>query len=278
MTRMTLPTLEPCGIYLHDPYANQTHMPESQRSSRLPESREGRGWSMQHRYSTETWLQEALRAHPWRVHRLQDADAVYVATDFARLCSAGPGGRGHPERPLLRLWSSVLHDRTLWPKHKWGMISREGLAELRQDRTPQGPPKVFSLQMQACMPYVNNNRTAYVPDDVLWLAEFEPHGSRARFAATPFVVSHPPWLAGEPGAATPPELVTPWAGRQLLFFVGHIPRNPRLRLGHAGTRFDICIQMHLGLGPQTSRLPLDRLPTRLSAVTGQGGRCTATRA
>ena len=206
-----------CRVYLHDPYADNGKQP------RPPKP----GWSEHHRYATEEWLLAALRSHPWRVSSIAGADVAYVATDFARLCSASrPSG-------VRSLWQATLRDPKLWPANN--------------SSSPRGaspPPNAFSLQLQSCPPYGMLRGVPNVPPDVLWLSDFAPAGVPAsRYAVTPFVISQPAWLAGAPGAVVPAELRTAWRTRRLLLFAGHVPRLSLKRWGQIGTRFDIWRQV-----------------------------------
>ena len=234
--------LQPCAIYVHDPYEQTAHLPPRARPHRLPASKLPRSWSMHHRYATELWLHDAMRTHPWRVDSAAEADVAYVAADFARLCSANKIFSGR------RVWQAALRDPLLFPEHQ-GEISRRRVAQLRAAAPPATRstlPKAFSYQYQACPPWLDNNGTSYVPRDLLWLADFAPtglHGDDVRFVVTPFVVSKPEWLAGAPGATVPEALRSRWRERKLLFFAGHTPRLFGSRWGHSGVRFDAWQQL-----------------------------------
>ena len=233
-------SLEPCSVYVHDPYEHTAHLPASARPHRLPTSKLPRSWSVHHRYATEDWLNDAMRTHPWRAHSAADADVVYVAADFARLCSANKVFSSR------RVWQAALRDPLLFPEHQ-GEISRPRVAQLRKAplETHAAPPKAFSYQYQACPPWLDNNGTAYVPRDILWLVDFPPTGLHGgvRYAVTPFVVSKPEWLAGAPGTAVPEGLRSRWRDRKLLFFAGHTPRLFGGRWGRSGVRFDAWRQL-----------------------------------
>jgi len=144
-----------CKIYAYDAHA-------ATRVHHLPAHKHPKSWSERHRYSTEIWLNRAIATHPWRVSSMSDADIIFVVADWSLLCSAGKTFSGR------HLWRKVLEDRMLWP----GESCKPTMWSSRTPARCGGPPKAISLQYPACPPWVDNNRTAYVPSDVLVLTEY----------------------------------------------------------------------------------------------------------
>ena len=181
-----------CQIYLYDAHAATGVAP-------LPPSKVPKSWSSSHRYATEEWLARNLRTHAWRAKDVADADVVFIAATFAQACHSGKAFYGR------KLWQAILQDQRLWPNGTFLPRSKERERELRAATAADwGPPKAFSLQYPACPPWVDNNKTAYVPRDAFLLSEYVPP-NRAGFASrgivSPFVVATPRWLASAPHAA-----------------------------------------------------------------------------
>ena len=219
-----------CSIYLYDAHAETGIGP-------LPSSKVPKSWSDDHRYATEVWLSRNLRSHPWRASSIASADVVFVAATFARSCHAQKNFYGR------KLWQAILRDARLWPVDGGkgiGVMSKQRERFLRADTSNWGPPKAFSMQYPACPPWVDNMGTAYVPRDAFMLTEHVPKakGFASRGIVSPFVVSRPDWLAGASSDAHPPDDLTPWARRKLVFFVGHLPKVTIAR-----TRFDVWRQL-----------------------------------
>merc|ERR1740139_282359 len=143
---------------------------------------------------------------------MSDADIIFVVADWSLLCSAGKTFSGR------HLWRKVLEDRMLWP----GESCKPTVWSSRTPARCGGPPKAISLQYPACPPWVDNNRTAYVPSDVLVLTEYRSKGNT--HMVTPFVVSGA--LAADPQSPAGRRIQAmqmPWASRKLALFAGHVP-------------------------------------------------------
>lgn len=246
-----------CNIYYYDVHAATGVAP-------LPSSKIPKSWSENHRYATEYWLANNLRVHPWRVASIAQADVIFIAATFAQACHSGKNFYGR------KLWQALLQDESLWPNGTFLPRSKERERLLRADVSSDwGPPKALNLQYPACPPWVDNNRTAYVPRDAFLLSEYVPShktGFASRGIVSPFVVATPRWLAGAPlplghstvspthhrdsssSSAAARHLalleqsdsphILPWNERRLVFFVGHLPK-----VHIARARFDVWRQI-----------------------------------
>ena len=190
-----------CNIFFYDAVERLNY-------GRLRPERIPANWNADHRYSTELWLQRALKDHPWRVRTVEEADVIFVAANFSMYCYMNKLFTGR------MLWKRIISDPLLWQ------------ASRGASRTP---PKAVTLQYPSCPPWLGTNNTK--PDGVLLLTEYKRpddvrkdgttwrrHGQKS--AVTPFVVSKPGWLSG----SAPAPATVPWRERKLLFYTGHVPK------------------------------------------------------
>ena len=159
------------------------------------------GW-LHNQYATELWIERALASHPWRVPDASSADVVVLLANMSLWCVADVGDT------RSKLWLTAQRN-----------------APVLRRRVP----KALILQYGWCAaPWVGERWRlggARPPgnDTLLLLDRINPAkkaAQRRSLIVIPFVVSRPPWLAGD---APPPEAPN-WADRKLLFFAGHTPK------------------------------------------------------
>lgn len=172
-----------------------------------------------HHYSSELWLQRALRSHPWTVASASEAELVFIAANFSQACYAA--------KPFtaMRMWREMLE--LLWQANQ-SLAHADAASNPNKtahrppkpgpllSREPFTAPKALSMQYMACRPWSGS----VVPHDLLVLSEFARQTHLREWRPSPFVISAPAWLVGT--APPPPSL--PWARRKLLFFAGHVPK------------------------------------------------------
>lgn len=162
----------------------------------------GSSWHL-NQYSVETWLQRALRKHPWRT-RTTGADLIFISFNFSLLCL-----NGH-----FYLFGAV-----------WSHLS-SGL-----DENYPNSSKAITLQYGHCAaPWRLPNqrprsRRLIALHDRLPRATATAHQAQEGPAVvSPFVVASPEWLVARNGPSHPLVPTVDWADRKLLFFAGHIPK------------------------------------------------------
>ena len=211
-----------CRVYVQDlPQMEQAALAAS--SKQLSSLRHPTEWE-HHQLSTELWILRALELHPWRVLRVEEADAIFVVTNRTRLCRAA-----YEEKHARRQHRKWIHSLRVWMT---SMLRHGGSSQL----------KAVSVQDAVCpppgKPHPNASKADGWPGDalvrtlmngtllLLEALHVGQLGGRAEFlrSPTPFVSKpEPAWLL-PPTGTVPFSQHVPWATRKLLFFVSHISK------------------------------------------------------
>ena len=178
----------------------------------LPERYRPHGWET-NKYSAELWLRRAVEDHPWRVRHPSQADVVLLSANFSLYCSAGKSFTGRS------VWKGLVN---LLGDPAGSSADCKGCKPIKGLRS--GTAKFITLTNNECTaPWTGAVR----PKDIFAVTDQKP-GSFG--VLSPFVVAQPDWLTARPGgtlgaslSAAGPSRV-PWAARELLFFLGHVPK------------------------------------------------------
>ena len=223
----------------------------------------------EHQFSTESWLDEELRATTTTT--TGEADLIFLANhNFALWChrsmavkadllrssslTARLRGRacqeGQPPTSLAAADSSLpllrgnrtrqpLTPERLMPcqprfkEELWRrLMAHPTLVEARR----RSVPVVLTATNNECAPPWTGRGQALPPGVLLLMTQDRTR--RPYDAVVPLALAAPPWLVGEPGAA-PPSPPLPWAERRLLFFAGHVPK-----LYISATRYKLWKQLY----------------------------------
>lgn len=195
-----------CGVYVVDV--------EPAVGNVLPERYRPRGWET-NKFSAEMWLRRAVDDHPWRVRHPSQADVVLLSANFSLYCRSGKSFTGRS------VWKGLVH---LLGDPAGSSADCKGCKPIQGLRS--GTAKFITLTNNECKaPWTGAVR----PKRIFAVTDQKP-GSFGVLA--PFVVAQPAWLtAPTSGAlraamslsAAGPRRV-PWAERELLFFLGHVPK------------------------------------------------------
>jgi len=195
-----------CGVYVVDVEPTVGNV--------LPERYRPRGWET-NKFSAELWLRRAVEDHPWRVRHPSQADVVLLSANFSLYCRSGKSFTG---RSVWKGLVNLLGDPAGSSADCKGCKPIQGLRS--------GVAKFITLTNNECKaPWTGAVR----PKRIFAVTDQKP-GSFGVLA--PFVVAQPAWLTARPGgtlgaaslsAASAPRRV-PWAARELLFFLGHVPK------------------------------------------------------
>ncbi len=197
-----------CSIYAFDVAKVSFHLPERY----VPKN-----W-MSNKFSAELWLQHALRKHPWRTAaNASSADLVLLEANYSMMCRAGKIFSGR------MAWARMVEALGVPPKPKRqspGSASpppARGLHPLL--RGSEHVPRAFVLTDNECTPpWIGSRKPSSI--------QVTDHAARGNNVMAPFVLSRPWWLVGASRTERdPPAPVRmPWSDRQLIFFVGHVPK------------------------------------------------------
>ena len=187
-----------CSIYWHEHRLS----PKAEKVFTQPH------WEHSVRGALELWMERALKAHPWRVYEMDQADIVILGANFSLLTP--PSGRRYVYN-LFRHWSDILRNSPLLLLQAMnGSINRPVVAAF--------------LDTTAPMP---------------WKHAPPPRLHRLRdIASGRHDIAAPPVLTGSkwPSASDDNRR---WRSRPLLFFAGHTPKlhiNP--------LRYHLLTQLH----------------------------------
>ena len=241
---MSLPPLERCRVFLHNPLA---HAPTPARYTPS-------GWRG-NKYAQEVHLREALVTHPWRVNSAEEADLIVLATDFSLLCAARKVNTARYQ------WHVLLNDTVACDGSSTGrnLMLTKGEPHCR---SLPNTPRLLSLTNNDCaVPWLGwssgTGPPSRPPDNFVFLVDHRHHKSLAkRSIVSPAVISHgPAWFlkgVDASGAVTYGEdarqrsggELLAWESRKVLFFAGHTPKLHT----HRKLRFQIWEQLRSEAG------------------------------